>query len=92
MTTKQATVKVRAVKIEPVDPTRRPFLIVDLAIDCPDCGSYTGRFAGHHLRAIRDALIGIIDEFPEVTGSDEQVEVIEQGRWQGLPSKDPRAN
>ena len=49
-------------------------LIVDLALDCPSCGQGTIRLAGHHLRAMRDALIEMIALHPGLTGADQDVQ------------------
>lgn len=68
------------------------FLIVEIAIDCPACGQITIRLAGHHLRAIRDALIELIDLHPGVTGKDGDVHVIERIRVAGEIPDDPTRN
>ena len=56
MSTKQAAVKVRAIKVDPADPTAGvpSCLIVDLMVDCPDCGTYQVRFMGHHRRVPKE--------------------------------------
>ena len=94
MSTKQAAVKVRAIKVDPADPTSGvpSFLIVDLTVDCPDCGTYQVRFMGHHLRTIRDALVQIIDEFPEVTGTDAHTHTVRRESWGATPPGDPSLN
>ena len=59
-------------------PTGEELLVVEFAIDCPACGQYTMRLAGHHLRMVRDALIEMIDLHPTLTGVDDTVQVIER--------------
>ena len=59
-------------------PSGEECLFVEIAINCPACGQYAIRFAGHHLRMIRDALIQMIDLHPTLTGKDEDVKTIER--------------
>jgi hypothetical protein len=58
--------------------TGEELLTVEIAIDCPYCGQYTIPIAGHHLRAIRDALIEQIDLHPTLTGKDSDVRTLEK--------------
>src|SRR5215831_15122709 len=55
--TKQARIAGKFIKIElPDDPTAA-LLVVEIGIDCPDCGQHVVQFAGHHARALRDLFI-----------------------------------
>lgn len=66
-------------------------LVVELALDCPQCGRGTIRLAGHHLRSIRDALIEMIDLHPTLTGKDSDVKTLEKLQFGGtIP--DPTIN
>lgn len=68
-------------------PTGEELLLVEIAVDCPACGQYTVRFAGHHLRMIRDALIEVIDLHPGLTGHDSDVKILDHHRF-GTPGPD----
>jgi hypothetical protein len=58
--------------------TGEQLLVVEIAIACDHCGTHTVRFAGHHLRAIRDLLIEFIDLHPGLTGQDSDTRTIER--------------
>lgn len=79
-----------AIKIEP--PQGDPFLVVELQIACPICGEGTIRIAGHHLRAIRDALIQMIDLHPTLTGEDADVKMIDKMQFGTRGPTDPSRN
>src|SRR5207244_320825 len=81
----EARLVCRSVMVEPTDGGS-PFVYVDLAIDCPDCGTYLVQLGGHHLRAIRDFLIQTIDDYPALTGKD--APAAETVRLRG-PGNDP---
>ena len=70
-------------------PSGGTFLLTDIQIDCPVCGQHTVRFAGHHLRAIRNFLTETIDQYPELTLKDGDVHTLERLEFSG-PSNDPR--
>ena len=72
-------------------PSGDQFLLVDIAIDCPVCGQHTVRFAGHHLRAIRNFLTATIDEYPDLTLKDGDVHTLERLEFRG-PANDPRSS
>lgn len=72
-------------------PDGREFLVVDIAIACPYCGDHTVQFAGHHLRAIRDGLIEMIDLHPGLTGRDEDIQTSERSQFGGVVD-DPTKN
>ena len=72
-------------------PSGGTFLLVDIAIDCPVCGQHTVRFAGHHLRAIRNFLTSTIDEYPDLTLKDGDVHTLERLEFTG-PGNDPRSS
>jgi hypothetical protein len=71
--------------------TGEQYLVVDIAIDCPACGSHTVRFAGHHLQAIRQFLTETIDQYPELTLKNGDLAVVERLAFQG-PGNDPGSN
>ena len=72
--------------------TGEEFLVVDFVIDCGICGQQHFRIAGHHLRAIRDGLIEMMDLHPTLTGKDDDVKVHERLRLQGRYPGDPSNN
>lgn len=59
-------------------PTGEALLRVIFELDCPLCGQGTIVLAGHHLRAMRDAIIQTIDLHPTLTGADDDVKTIEK--------------
>ena len=56
----------------------RPFLLLELLLDCPLCGQQRIQLAGHHLKMVRDIAIEAIDAFPELTAATVRVGVTEQ--------------
>lgn len=62
-----STAKITVTAIVVEDPAPRE-LFVTIAIDCPECGQGEIGLPGHHLRSIRDALIGFCDRYPELVG------------------------
>ena len=87
----QSRVKGTATKVTLTDG--QEFLLVEIAIDCPSCGRYLIPIAGHHLRAVRDVLIEMIDLHPDpkLTGTDAGLKVLERLQFSGSPS-DPTTN
>jgi hypothetical protein len=69
------------------------FLMIEIAVDCPSCGRYLIPIAGHHLRAVRDVLIEMIDLHPDpkLTGTDAGLKILERLRFDSEPG-DPRDN
>lgn len=73
-------------------PDGRQFLLVEITIDCPACGKYKLQIAGHHLRLVRDILIETIDLHPDLTGKDNDLQVLERLRFEGRGGGDPTTN
>jgi hypothetical protein len=71
--------------------TGEALLVVEIAIACDHCGTHKVRFAGHHLRAIRDLLIEFIDLHPTLTGQDSDTRTIERLQLAGRVG-DPTQN
>ncbi len=67
-------------------------LIVDVVIDCPDCGHHHVRYAGHHLRSIRDLLVQWIDEYPELCGKEGGAKMAERLSFKTTGGSDPSVN
>lgn len=67
-------------------------LVVEIGIDCPDCGTHVVRYAGHHLRSIRDLLVQWIDEYPELCGAEGGHKVAERLSFRGGGGSDPSVN
>lgn len=55
----------RWIVVEPPDPEER-MLILDLEVNCPQCGTGTLRLAGHHLAALGQAMDQIRQQHPEL--------------------------
>jgi hypothetical protein len=67
-------------------------LVVDVAIDCPECGRATLRIPGHHLKAVRDLVQTYCDQFPELTGGPVQLLSQTETNFSGRPSMRPEDN
>ena len=67
-------------------------LLLDVEIDCEQCGQHHVRFAGHHLRALRNLLVETIDRDPELCGDEAGIEVAQRLQFGGAVPKDPSAN
>lgn len=81
----------KAVLMEmPAEAGGGKLLVVEIEITCPDCGHQQHRFAGHHLKAIRDLVIEWIDQFPELCGGEHKE--ISRTSYQGTPPTDPSVN
>lgn len=68
------------------------FLVTEIVIDCDVCGPQRFVLAGHHLRAIRDGLIELIDLYPTLTGKDSDHSVLNRLRVTGAYPPDPTKN
>lgn len=68
-----------------------PILLLEIALDCPECGQHVVRIAGHHLRTLRKLLTSVIDANPDLTGTEESSELLEQYEWSG-PQGNPQNN
>ena len=73
-------------------PSGEALLVVEIAVDCPLCGQYTLRLAGHHLRMIRDALVQMIDLHPGLTGTDADVQTLQKLQFGGRGTPRPENN
>lgn len=52
-----------------VDPdTPQAYLVVEVTVDCPECGPAVIRIPGHHLKTLRDICQSYCDQFPALTG------------------------
>lgn len=65
MTKRAAKIDSKIYMIQPVEGD--PFVLVEIDIACPVCGSQRLQLAGHHLRTVRDVCIQAIDDYPELT-------------------------
>ena len=86
----QARTKGQATLIEL--PTGERYLVVEVTIDCPACGTQRLVVAGHHLRAIRDLMIDFIDQHPELAGPEADQRAIERTQIRGTVPPDPTRN
>jgi hypothetical protein len=73
-------------------PSGDEFLLVQIEIECPACGSYAASFAGHHLRRIRDLLVEFIDLHPDLTGQVGDLETVRKLQWEGRTGGHPEEN
>lgn len=54
-------------------PDGSRLLILEIGIDCPQCGRFTIKLLGHHLRLVRDTIIEAIDLYPELAKEEKVV-------------------
>ena len=66
-------------------------LVLEVALDCPDCGQHAFRIAGHHIRTLKKLIDTVVGEHPDLVGSEESSKVVEQFEWTG-PVGDPTNN
>ena len=71
-----------------LDPSRPGQWVVD----CPDCGQHAVRYAGHHLRSIRDLLVQWIDEYPDLCGKEGGAKLAERLSLTTQGGSDPSVN
>jgi hypothetical protein len=64
----KASITVRSVRVIPPEGVAKPFLYVDLKIDCDVCGITEGVVFGHHLRTLYKALGMIIEANGDLCG------------------------
>lgn len=67
-------------------------LVVEITLDCPSCGAHTVKFAGHHLRAIRDLMIEFCDLHPDLIGPEAGLQVLKRLHMAGTSTPDPERN
>ncbi len=67
----QVKISSRIFKVDPV--AGDPYVMVEIEVECPECGPFTLQLAGHHLRTIRDVCIEAIDQYPELTKIESQI-------------------
>ena len=73
-------------------PSGQKGLLVDIEVDCPHCGTFHLQLPGHHLRVLRNALIGAIDAYPELTGTDANVQQVDRFGFVGRSPSNPEVN
>jgi hypothetical protein len=81
----------RAILIEHPDASEQ-LLVVEIDIDCPGCGTYSLKLAGHHLRGVRKMLDEFIALHPTLTGDESGIEVLNRFNLKGRPPSDPSVN
>lgn len=73
-------------------PTGEKFLIVQFEIACDVCGPAKFQVAGHHLRAIRNFITQVIDEFPDLTLREEDIKTLEHLKFSVQVPPNPEDN
>lgn len=76
--------------VESADRAQRG-LIFEFKVECPDCGDFGVRIAGHHLRHLRNLLVDVIDQFPDLCGSEAGLELLRREQITGKVD-DPTTN
>ena len=76
------------------DPTLPPHeeLIIDVGVDCPDCGKVSMTIPGHHLRALHQLLGQFLEEFPSTHLSGELGEEKERFNFASRGPQKPNTN
>ena len=77
-----STQRLRAIVVTPRDADA-PFLLVEIEIDCQVCGGFTVTIAGHHVRALSEALADVVAENPDLCGRGIAQARRERLEWQG---------
>jgi len=53
------------------------YLLVVITITCPVCGVVKMELPGHHVRPLRNILIGMVDDYPALTSKAHETQVLE---------------
>ena len=72
--------------------TAGKLLVVEIDIDCPDCGAQTIKVVGHHLRGLQKMLGEFIELHPDLTGDESGIEVLNRINFSGTSTPDPSRN
>ena len=76
----------------PDQPDER-HLILDVTLDCPECGQHRLRIGGHHAQSLLRLLAEWVEQYPDLTGSSAQVKVVRRENFEfSGPAKDPQNN
>jgi hypothetical protein len=67
-------------------------LVVQVGIDCPDCGQVNVTIPGHHLRGLHQLLGSFITEFPSTHLSGEVAETEEKFNFATRGPQTPQNN
>lgn len=59
-------------------PEGGTYLLVTIKILCPHCGEIQIELPGHHLRALRNLLVEYVDQYPHLTGFNDELKVLER--------------
>ena len=70
--------------------TPEAHLVVEIKVECPECGTATIRIPGHHLRVVRDIAASYCDAHPELTKSD--ITLVSSHQFDGVMPKNPENN
>lgn len=77
-----STQRVRSIVVTPRDGGQ-PFLILEIEVDCAVCGGFTAEIAGHHLRALGEAITEVVGENPSLCGEPMDQNRKQRTEWQG---------
>ena len=80
---------VRSIVVTPAG--HPPFLIVEIEITCEVCGGFQARIAGHHLRALVEALSEVVAAQGALCGQpmpEANRETVEWQSWAPAPGKE----
>ena len=53
-------------------------LVLEVGLDCPDCGQHSFRLAGHHLRTLKALLDSVIEANPDLVGTTDSTKIVDQ--------------
>ena len=88
----QASLIGRSILIVSTEDPAEQMLVLEVALDCPECGQHAFRIAGHHLRTLRRLLNEIIEANPALTGTEDDSQVVEQYGWTSNGGQNPQNN
>lgn len=98
MTKQKSQIHGRALQIvfpqpDPTQPVHEE-LVIQISVDCPDCGQLGINIPGHHLRALHRLLGDFLTQFPSTHLSGDLGDVVDEHTFTipGPPPSDPRVN
>lgn len=77
-----STQRVQSVIVTPRDGAP-PLLFVEIDVNCQVCGGFTAVIAGHHIKALTQALSEVVEANPGLVGPEMTEERVTRTQWAG---------
>ncbi len=88
-----ATYKVTTLQLTVVGESAPSALVVQIEIECEECGTITLQLWGHHVGGVKAALEGVLKDFPALTEAGPLTKLATQAPFTVWPPKsDPQNN